>query len=167
MNHRFCLGIWNPETGWSREDSTPRQWAQQQAPPPPWGGEGMVLQDPLPLQVFLSHDSPGALSPKSGSPKCLTELCFYYRWFCWPPQEQTSICWPLFRQTPTQFPMPHPSSQMVTQVPTTGHSSEYYFSNKGGTPPHPLNTTSPDSTPRVCSNSRWSVILLTPFRAEA
>ena len=65
MNHRFCLGIWNPETGWSREDSTPRQWAQQQAPPPPWGGEGMVLQDPLPLQVFLSHDSPGALSPKS------------------------------------------------------------------------------------------------------
>ena len=41
MGHSFCLGIWNPETGWSREDSTPRQWAQQQAPTSRgWGGVG-------------------------------------------------------------------------------------------------------------------------------
>ena len=41
MSHSFCLGIWNPETGWSREDPTPRQWAQQQAPTSlGWGGVG-------------------------------------------------------------------------------------------------------------------------------
>lgn len=148
MNHCFCLGIWNPETGWSTAHLDSGH-SSKHRPTLGWG-RGWSSRTHPPCKYFCPMTALGPCLLRVVLLSALLNSVSITLDFVDLPQNGPVFAGPCL----DKLPLPHPSGPMVTQVPTTGHSSEYYFNNKGGTLPHLLNTSSLDSTPRMGSNSR-------------